>query len=43
MDQAAIVGPLGAAPGDMVDGDLLDMFETEDASAEALSLGGCGV
>ena len=43
VDQAAVVRPVDAAPGDMVDGDLLDMFETEDESAEALSLGGCGV
>ena len=43
MDQAAIVSPINAVPGDMVAGDLLDMFETEDASAEALSLGACGV
>ena len=43
MDRAAVVRPADAVPGDMLEGDLLDMFETEDASAEALSLGGCGV
>ena len=43
VDQAAIVRPVDAAPGSTVEGDLLDIFEAEDASAEALSLGGCGM
>ena len=38
-----MVRPVEAAPGSMGEGDLLDMFEAEDASAEALSLGGCGI
>ena len=42
MDHAAIVRPVDAAPGNMVEGDLLDLFETEDANAEVLSPGEFG-
>ena len=42
MDQAAIVSPVDAAPGNTVEGDLLDLFETDEANAKALSPGGFG-